>query len=86
MKRLLGLLLVMGMVGCGGGELVDTPKWGERDGKPAPPLALKRLHRAKGTTFKLASHKNKDVVILDFWATNIYFKYRKECIPLMISC
>ena len=28
MKRLLGLLLVMGMVGCGGGK----PKWVERDG------------------------------------------------------
>ncbi|MEE3372102.1 MAG: TlpA disulfide reductase family protein, partial [Planctomycetota bacterium] len=41
----------------------------EMVGKPAPPIALKRLYRAKGTTFKLASHKNKDVVILDFWAS-----------------
>ena len=30
MKRLLGLLLVMGMVGCGGGG--GEPKWVERDG------------------------------------------------------
>ena len=65
MKRLLGLLLVMGMGGCGG----DATRWVKMVDKPAPPIALKRLHRAKGTTFKLASHKNKDVVILDFWAT-----------------
>jgi antitoxin component YwqK of YwqJK toxin-antitoxin module len=33
MKTLLGLLLVMGMVGCGGGKAVDAPKWvKKRDG------------------------------------------------------
>ncbi len=32
MKRLLGLLLAMGMVGCGGGKTVDFSKLVERDG------------------------------------------------------
>ena len=32
MKRLLGLLLVMGMVGCGGGKIVDRSKLVNRDG------------------------------------------------------
>ena len=57
--------------GGAGEEKVSARQKGDSEmvGKPAPPIALKRLHRAKGTTFKLASHKNKDVVILDFWAT-----------------
>ena len=32
MKRLLGLLLVIGMVGCGGGKIVDRSKLVNRDG------------------------------------------------------
>ncbi len=35
-------------------------------GKPAPPFSLDLLD---GGTMDLASHKGKDVVILDFWAT-----------------
>lgn len=35
-------------------------------GKPAPPIKLALLD---GGTFELASHKGKDIVLLDFWAT-----------------
>ena len=44
-----------------GGESADALK-----GKPAPDFSLDLLG---GTKMQLASHKGKDVVILDFWAT-----------------
>lgn len=35
-------------------------------GKPAPSVTLKLVD---GTTVDIASHKDKDIVVLDFWAT-----------------
>ena len=53
MKRLLGLLLVMGMVGCGGGKTVDAPKWVVRDG-----LVYEGDSETPFTGIKVVKHKN----------------------------
>lgn len=50
------------------GGLADDEEEGPHPlvGKPAPPIQLDKLD---GSTVQLAQHADKDVVILDFWAT-----------------
>jgi thiol-disulfide isomerase/thioredoxin len=67
----------------GGQEKVSARQKGDSEmvGKPAPAISLKRLYQAKGTTFTLASHKNKDVVILNFWATK--YPPCRQALPIL---
>jgi peroxiredoxin len=55
---------LMEAFGGGGGGNAEPPS--PLVGKPAPAVALKRLDEGE---FRLADHRNKDVVMLDFWAT-----------------
>ncbi len=48
--------------GGGGNDEAPSPLVG----KPAPLINLKRLDKGE---FRLADHRNKDVVMIDFWAT-----------------
>ncbi len=55
---------LMKLFAPGGGGNGEAPS--PLVGKPAPSITLKRLDKGE---FRLADHHNKDVVMIDFWAT-----------------
>ena len=66
MKRLLGLLLVMGMVGCGGGDTSSLPKatTSPRATTPNLPPAYRALQKIPNTRIDLTAEGEIEVVSL----------------------
>ena len=66
MKRLLGLLLVMGMVGCGGGDEAPLPKAEKppRATTPELPPAYRALQKIPNTRIDLTAEGEIEVVSL----------------------